>query len=52
MIRTKDLQTYETVDSGTTNKISAMATTIIDGKPVIMYACDTGSGDRIFSTLP
>jgi hypothetical protein len=51
MIRTKDLQTYEEVDSGTTNKISTMATTIINGKPVVMYACDTGSGDRIYSTL-
>lgn len=52
MIKTDDLETYEEVISGTTNTISAMAVTYQNGRPVIMFACDTGTGDRIFSTLP
>lgn len=51
MIRTKDLETYEEIATGTSNLISAMSSTIIQGKPVVMFACETGTGDRIFSTL-
>jgi|GEM_PF-1651041 len=50
VIRTDDLDTYEVITSVTTNKISGMATTNINGYPVIMAVTDTGTNDRIFST--
>jgi hypothetical protein len=52
IIRSSDLESYEVIPSGTTNKISAMGWTMINGFPVAMFGCDTGDNeDRVFSTL-
>ena len=52
IIRTSDLESYETLTPVTTNKIAAMGWTIMNGFPVAMFGCDTGDAeDRVFSTL-
>ncbi|SEJ16092.1 Collagen triple helix repeat-containing protein [Cyclobacterium xiamenense] len=49
LIRTKDLTTKEILPAPTANTIVAMGWTHIDGKAVIMAACENGTNDRILS---
>ncbi|GAB2994022.1 hypothetical protein GCM10027284_09010 [Cyclobacterium sediminis] len=52
ILRTSDLESYETLTPVTANKIAAMGWTIMNGFPVAMFGCDTGDDeDRVFSTL-
>jgi len=50
IMRTNDLETTEVITSGTTNTVSCMALGQVNQIPVIMYGCDTGTNDRVFST--
>lgn len=54
IIRTRDLVNKEVVSAAgvlTTNTISCMAETTIQGRSVIMAACSNGANNRIYSTL-
>lgn len=50
IIRTKDLSTKDLIPAPTANTIVAMGWTYIDGKAVIMAACENGTNNRILST--
>jgi len=51
IIRTKDFESYETLPAYTTNTISGIAQTSLNGRPVAMFICDNGASGRIFTTV-
>ncbi len=54
VIRSKDLVTKEIVYAAnelTTNEISGMSETVINGYSTIMAVCSTGTNDRVFSNI-